>query len=123
MTVHAQKTPTLLIIGFLMLVWGGLTAGGYVDDMQSWLQASAYKDHIKVKEKFDAELRVATELAAAQGKPAPVMTMPKTKFDEEKAKQANLSLLFGGIFGVLGLVTLAVQEMGVGDLVLMQKSE
>jgi|GEM_PF-159561 uncharacterized integral membrane protein (TIGR00698 family) len=105
--IYTRKSPALLIIGILMLIWGWLNQSGSVDGMQSYLQQSAYKDHIKVKEKFDAELRVATEQAAAEGKPAPAMQMPKSKFDEEKEKQASLSFIFGGAFGLIGLLTLA----------------
>ncbi|OFZ68346.1 MAG: hypothetical protein A2V79_02685 [Betaproteobacteria bacterium RBG_16_56_24] len=105
--IYTVKSPALLIIGILMLVWGGLNNSGVVDGMQSSLQASAYKDYQKVKEKFDAESRVATEMAAAENKPAPEMKMPKSKFDEAKAKQATLSNIFGGAFVLIGLFTLA----------------
>lgn len=107
--VYTKKSPALLIIGIVMLLWGWLNAGGSIDGMQSWLQKSAYSDHMKVKEKFDAELRVATEMAQAEGKPAPQMTMPKSKFDEVKAEQARLSYIFGGIAVVLGALTLAIR--------------
>ena len=105
--VYTMKSPALLIIGMLMLIWGGLNNSGAVDGMQSYLQKSAYSDHMKVKEKFDAEMRVATEMAAAEGKPAPEMKMPKSKFDEAKAKQAQLSFIFGGAFVLIGLFSLA----------------
>lgn len=105
--VYTMKSPALLIIGMLMLIWGGFNNSGVVDGMQSYLQKSAYSDHIKVKEKFDAEMRVATEMAAAEGKPAPEMKMPKSKFDEAKAKQAQLSFIFGGAFVLIGLFSLA----------------
>lgn len=105
--VYTMKSPALLIIGMLMLIWGGLNNSGAVDGMQSYLQKSAYSDHMKVKEKFDAEMRVATEMAAAEGKPAPEMEMPKSKFDEAKAKQAQLSFIFGGAFVLIGLFSLA----------------
>jgi len=104
--IYTKKSPALLIIGVLMLVWGWLNAGGGVDDMQKWLQKSAYSDHVKVKEKFEAELRVATEMAQAEGKPAPTTQMPASKFDHAKASQAQLSFIFGGLFSVLGLVVL-----------------
>ena len=104
--VYTMKSPALLIIGMLMLIWGGLNNSGAVDGMQSYLQKSAYSDHMKVKEKFDAESRVATEMAAAEGKPAPEMKMAKSKFDEAKAKQAQLSIIFGGAFVLIGLFSL-----------------
>lgn len=105
--VYTMKSPALLIIGMLMLIWGGLNNSGAVDGMQSYLQKSAYSDHMKVKEKFDAESRVATEMAAAEGKPAPEMKMPASKFDHEKAYQAKLSFIFGGAFVLIGLFSLA----------------
>jgi uncharacterized integral membrane protein (TIGR00698 family) len=105
--IYTRKSPALLIIGILMLIWGGLNNSGAIDGMQSYLQASAYKDYQKVKEKFDAEMRVATEMAAAEHKPAPDTQMPKSKFDEAKAKQAQLSIIFGGAFVLIGLFTLA----------------
>ena len=42
------------IIGLVMLLWGWLNASGNIDGMQKSLQRSAYSDHMKVKEKFDA---------------------------------------------------------------------
>ncbi|MDO8933664.1 MAG: putative sulfate exporter family transporter [Rhodocyclaceae bacterium] len=104
--IYTKKSPALLIIGLLMLAWGWLNGGGAVDDMQKWLQKSAYSDHVKVKEKFDAELRVAAEMAQAEGKPAPALKMPASKFDHAKAHQSELSFIFGGIFAVLGLAVL-----------------
>jgi len=104
--VYTVKSPALLIIGIIMMAWGWLNASGNIDGMQSYLQKSAYGDHMKVKEKFDAELRVATEIATAEGKPAPDMKMPKSKFDDAKAKQTQLSYYFGGAFVLIGLLTL-----------------
>ncbi|MBI3525417.1 MAG: putative sulfate exporter family transporter [Betaproteobacteria bacterium] len=104
--IYTKKSPALLIIGMLMLVWGFLNNSGGVDGMQSWLQQSAYSDHMKTKEKFDAELRVATEMAVAESKPAPVMKMPASKFDHAKTEQANLSYIIGGFFAALGLLIL-----------------
>ena len=104
--IYTKKSPALLIIGVLMLAWGWLNTGNAVDGMQSWLQRSAYSDHLKVKEKFDAELRVATEIAKTDGKPAPQMPMPKSRFDAAKAGQAQLSFIFGGAFVLFGLVVL-----------------
>ena len=105
--IYTKKSPALLIIGTLMLLWGWLNASGGIDGMQKWLQRSAYSDHMKVKEKFDAEFRVATEIATEEGKPAPDMKMPKSKFDEAKAQQSQLSYIFGGIATVLGLLIVA----------------
>lgn len=104
--VYTMKSPALLIIGMLMLIWGGLNNSGAIDGMQSYLQKSAYSDHMKIKEKFDAESRVATEMAAAEGKPAPEMKMAASKFDHAKATQANMSFIFGGAFVLIGLFTL-----------------
>ena len=104
--VYTIKSPALLIIGIIMMAWGWLNASGSIDGTQSYLQNSAFKDHMKVKEKFDAELRVATEMAAAENKPAPETKMAKTKFDEAKATQTKLSYYFGGAFVLVGLLTL-----------------
>ena len=104
--IYTKRSPALLVIGVLLLAWGWLNTHGVVDGQQSWLQTSAYSDHRKVQEKFEAELRVATEQAQAEGKPAPQMKMPASRFDHAKADQANLSFLFGGAFTVLGLLIL-----------------
>ncbi len=104
--IYTRRSPALLIIGILLLAWGWLNAAGQVDDMQAWLHRSAHSDHRKVQEKFEAELRVATEIAKADGKAAPQMTMPKSKFDSLKAEEARLSYIFGGAFAVLGLAVL-----------------
>ncbi len=105
--VYTKKSPALLIISFLLLVWGWLNANGSVDALQSTLQKSAYSDHVKINEKFQAELRVATEQAQAEGKPAPEMKKPVSKFDQEKAFQIRLTYTFGGAFAVFGLFILA----------------
>jgi uncharacterized integral membrane protein (TIGR00698 family) len=106
--IYTKKSPALLIIGVIILLWGWLNASGGIDGMQKWLQKSAYSDHVKVKEKFEAELRVATEQAQAEGKPAPEMKMPASKFDQVKAEQSRLSYIIGGLAVALGLLTLAV---------------
>jgi uncharacterized integral membrane protein (TIGR00698 family) len=105
--IYTKRSPALLVIGILMLLWGWLNTGSQIDDMQGWLQRSAFSDHRKVMEKFDAELRVATEIARADGKPVPQMTPPKSKFDAAKREQATLSFIFGGLFAFFGLLVLA----------------
>jgi uncharacterized integral membrane protein (TIGR00698 family) len=95
-----------LIIGLVILLWGWLNASGNIDGVQSWLQKSAYSDHLKVKEKFDKDVALATETAAKAGKPAPVMVPPQSKFDDAKDQQARLSYITGSIATVLGLVIL-----------------
>lgn len=105
--IYTKKSPALLILGLVMLLWGWLNVSGNVDDVQKWLQRSAWSDHAKVQKKFEAELRVATAMAQEQGKPAPEMKMPASTFDKAKAKQAQLSFVFGGLFAALGLVVLA----------------
>ena len=104
--VYTKKSPALLIIGLVMLLWGWLNASGSIDGMQQYFQKSAYSDHMQVKEKFDAEFRVATEMAAAESKPAPVMKMPKSKFDQAKAFQTTMCYIFGSLATVLGLLIL-----------------
>jgi len=105
--IYTRRSPALLIVGVLLLAWGWLNSGSAVDDMQGWLQRSAYSDHRKVQEKYEAELRVATELAQAAGKPAPQMKMPASRFDEAKAGQAKLAFIFGGAFLAIGLLIMA----------------
>ncbi|MDP1735560.1 MAG: putative sulfate exporter family transporter [Sulfuritalea sp.] len=102
--IYTRKSPALFIIGLVMLLWGWLNASGSLDGVQKSLQRSAYSDHMKVKEKFDAEFRVASEMAAAESKPAPDMKMPKSKFDEAKAFQTTMCTIFGGIASLLGLL-------------------
>ena len=104
--VYTKKSPALLIIGVVMLLWGWLNASGNINGVQQYFQRSAYSDHMKVKEKFDAEFRVASEIAAAESKPAPDMKMPKSKFDEAKAFQAQMCYIFGGVASLLGLLIL-----------------
>ncbi len=102
--VYTKKSPALFVIGLVMLLWGWLNASGNIDGMQKSLQRSAYSDHMKVKEKFDAEFRVASEMAAAESKPAPDMKMPHSKFDSAKAFQTKMCYIFGGIATLLGLL-------------------
>jgi uncharacterized integral membrane protein (TIGR00698 family) len=102
--VYTKTSPALFIIGLVMLLWGWLNASGNIDAVQKSLQRSAYSDHMKVKEKFDAEFRVASEIAVAESKPAPNMKMPGTKFDEAKAFQTTMCYIFGGIAALLGLL-------------------
>jgi len=104
--IYTKKSPALLIIGFLMLVWGGLNANGQLDGLQATLQKSAHSDHVKVNEKYTAELRVATEMAQSEGKPAPEMKKPESKFDHAKALQTKFGYFFGGVFALLGLFIL-----------------
>ncbi|MBF0609547.1 MAG: putative sulfate exporter family transporter [Magnetococcales bacterium] len=104
--IYTKKSPALLIIGVLILLWGWLNTTTHLDSLQSSLQSRSYRDHLKVKEKFDAEMKVATELAAKKGEAAPVKSMPKTKFDQAKEQQANLCFIFGGFFTLVGLFIL-----------------
>jgi len=104
--IYTKRSPALLIIGLLLLAWSWLNTGSGIDDMQSWLQRSAYSDHRKVQEKYEAELRVATELATAEGKSAPQLKMPASRFDAVKAEQAKLASIFGCAFVAFGLLVL-----------------
>ena len=113
--IYTKKSPALLIIGLVMLLWGWLNASGNVDGIQQYFQKSAYSDHMKVKEKFDAEFRVASEMAAAESKPAPEMKMPKSKFDESKAFQARMCFIFGGLATLLGLLILMCNKPKEGN--------
>ncbi len=105
--IYTIKSSALLIIGILMLLWGGLNTSGALDGVQSYLQQSAYSNHMAVKAKHDFEVRAATEIAAAEGKPASEMKkMPASRFDAAKAEQAKIVNMFGGIFLLIGLFTL-----------------
>ncbi|MBI5750962.1 MAG: putative sulfate exporter family transporter, partial [Hydrogenophilales bacterium] len=105
--IYTKKSPALVIIGIIMMLWGWLNASGSIDGLQSTLQKSAFSDHTKINEKFQAELRVATEMAQAEGKPAPEMKKPASKFDKEKALQTKFGYYFGGAFALIGLFILS----------------
>ncbi len=105
--IYTIKSPALLIIGILMLLWGGLNTSGGLDGVQSWLQKSAYSNHMAVQTKHEFEARAAKDIAATEGKPAPAETkMPASRFDTAKADQAEIVNMFGGVFLLLGLFTL-----------------
>ena len=105
--IYTKKSPALVIIGIIMLLWGWLNASGTIDGLQSTLQKSAFSDHTKINEKYQAELRVATETAQSEGKPAPEMKKPESKFDKEKALQTKFGYFFGGVFVLIGLFILS----------------
>lgn len=113
--IYTKKSPALVIIGIIMVLWGWLNESGSIDGLQSTLQKSAYSDHVKVNEKYTAELRVATEIAQAEGKPAPEMKKPKSKFDDAKVLQTKFGYLFGGAFVLIGLFILTWKPK-VGNL-------
>ncbi len=104
--IYTKKSPALVAIGIIMVLWGWLNESGSIDGLQSVLQKSAYSDHVKVNEKYQAELRVATEIATAEGKAAPEMKKPESKFDHAKALQTKFGYRFGGAFVLLGLFIL-----------------
>lgn len=105
--IYTKKSPALVIIGIIMLLWGWLNASGTIDGLQSTLQKSAFSDYTKINDKFQAELRVSTEIAQSEGKAAPEMKRPESKFDKEKALQTNFGYFFGGVFVLLGLFILS----------------
>lgn len=104
--IYTKKSPALLIIGLIMLLWGWLNASGKIDGLQQYLHPDAYADHVKVEKKFTADLQAATEKAQAAGQPVPEMKRPHSKFDELKAKQVKMAYIFGGIAVALGLLSL-----------------
>ncbi len=105
--IYTIKSPALLIIGILMLLWGGLNTSGSLDGVQSYLQKSAYNNHMTVKTKHEFEARAAKDIAATEGKPAPAeMKMPASRFDAAKDEQAKIVNIFGGTFLLIGLFTL-----------------
>ena len=105
--IYTKKSPALVIIGMIMLLWGWLNASGTIDGLQSTLQKSAFSDYSKINDKFQAELRVSTEIALSEGKAAPEMKRPESKFDKEKTLQTNFGYFFGGVFVLLGLFNLS----------------
>ncbi len=114
--IYTIKSPALLIIGILMLLWGGLNTSGALDGVQSYLQKSAYSNHMTVKTKHEFEARAAKDIAAAEGKPAPeMMKMPTSNFDAAKAEQARIVNIFGGIFLLVGLFIMLMKPKH-GDL-------
>lgn len=104
--IYTKKSPALVIIGILMFLWGWLNASGSIDGLQSTLQKSAFSDHTKINEKFQAELRFATESAQAEGKPVAELKKPASKFDKEKALQTQFGYFFGSVFTLIGLFIL-----------------
>ncbi len=113
--IYTKKSPALVIIGIIMVLWGWLNERGAIDGLQSTLQKSAYSDHQKITEKYNAELRFATETAQAEGKPVPEIKKPDSKFDQEKAFQTKMSYIFGAAFILIGLFIL-VWKPTVGNL-------
>ena len=105
--IYTKKSPALVIIGLIMLLWGWLNASGTIDGLQSTLQKSAFSDHSKINDKFQAELRVNTEIAQSEGKAAPEMKKPESKFDEGKALQTKFGYFFGGVFALIGIFILS----------------
>ncbi len=103
--IYTQKSPALLIIGVLMLVWGALNNGTAVDGLQAWLHPGAHKEQKQALEKHQAAEKAAAEAAAKEGKPAPeAKPMKPGKFDEVKKEQAQFSFIFGGLFTAIGLL-------------------
>ncbi|MCZ7654194.1 MAG: hypothetical protein M5R42_07770 [Rhodocyclaceae bacterium] len=97
--VYTHKSPALLVIGIVILLWGWLNQAGSMDGLQAWLQPSAYKEQKQALEKHQAAEKAAVEKAAAEGKSAPeAKPMKPGKFDAVKAKQAQLSYIVGGLF-------------------------
>jgi uncharacterized integral membrane protein (TIGR00698 family) len=114
--IYTHKSPTLLIIGIFILLWGWLNQGSGVDGLQGWLHPGAYKEHKQALDKHAAEAKAAADKAAAEGKPAPeAKPMKPSKFDGLKREQAKFSYIFGGIFTVIGLLVL-LWRPGEGNL-------
>jgi len=106
--VYTQKSPALLIIGVLMLVWGALNNAGALDGLQAWLHPGAYKEQKQALEKHQAAENAAAESAAKEGKPAAsAKPMKPGRFDQVKEEQAQFSYIFGGLFAIVGAFALA----------------
>ena len=106
--VYTHRSPALLVIAIVMLLWGWLNQAGQIDGLQGWLHPSAYKQHKEGIEKHKAAVKEAADKAAAEGKPAPAAPALKaSSFENMKALQARLAYIFGAILGVLGLIVMA----------------
>lgn len=109
--IYSHKSPALLIIGILMLLWGWMNNAGTLDGMQGWLHPGAYKEHAQAAEKHAADTKAAAEKAAAEGQPAPeAKPMKPSKFDGTKAGQAQLAYILGGLFAAVGVLVLVLPK-------------
>lgn len=109
--IYSHKSPALLIIGIVMLLWGWMNNAGTLDGMQAWLHPGAYKEHKQAVEKHAADAKAAAEKAAAEGKPAPeAKPMKPSKFDGAKAGQAQIAYILGGCFAAVGILVLALPK-------------
>jgi len=109
--IYSHKSPALLIIGILMLLWGWMNNAGTLDGMQGWLHPGAYKEHAQAAEKHAADTKAAAEKAAAEGQPAPEAKPVKpSKFDGTKAGQAQLAYILGGLFTAVGVLVLVLPK-------------
>ncbi|OQX19907.1 MAG: hypothetical protein BWK76_03180 [Desulfobulbaceae bacterium A2] len=114
--IYTIKSPALLIIGILMLVWGGLNQTGSVNALQGWLHPKVYKEHVKAVEKHDTGIKAAVDKAQKEGKSAPeVKAMKPTAYQTAIQKQVNFSFFFGTIASLIGLLVLALKP-GEGNL-------
>ncbi|OQY69457.1 MAG: hypothetical protein B6D47_09270 [Rhodocyclaceae bacterium UTPRO2] len=109
--IYSHKSPALLIIGILMLLWGWMNNAGTLDGMQGWLHPGAYKEHDQATDKHAADTKAAAEKAAAEGQPAPeAKPMKPSKFDGTKAGQAQLAYILGGLFAAVGVLVLVLPK-------------
>ncbi len=99
--VYTHRSPALLVIAVVMLLWGWLNQASMVDGLQGWLHPGAYKHHMQAVEKHQAAVKEATE----KGAPAPA-ALKASSFDKLKAYQTRLSYIFGVILGVLGIAVM-----------------
>jgi uncharacterized integral membrane protein (TIGR00698 family) len=109
--IYSHKSPALLVIGIVLLLWGWMNSAGTLDGMQAWLHPGAYKEHKQAVDKHAADAKAAAEKAAAEGKPAPeAKPMKPSKFDGAKAGQAQLSYILGGLFAAVGILVLVLPK-------------
>ncbi|GMU50676.1 MAG: hypothetical protein AMXMBFR31_29020 [Candidatus Desulfobacillus denitrificans] len=109
--IYSHKSPALLIIGILMLLWGWMNNAGTLDGMQGWLHPGPYKEHAQAAEKHAADTKAAAEKAAAESQPAPeAKPMKPSKFDGTKAGQAQLAYILGGLFTAVGVLVLVLPK-------------
>ena len=114
--VYTTRSAALLVIGLIILLWGWLNQSGNVDGVQAYFHPGVVKAHKSALDKHAGDTNAAAQKAKAEGKAAPVAApMKPSRFDELKAGQVKLSYIFGGLFAVIGLLTLAL-PMKEGNL-------
>jgi len=64
--VYTARSPALLVIGLIILLWGWLNQSGNVDPVQGYLHPGAIKAHKSALDKHSADTKAAAEKAAKE---------------------------------------------------------